>query len=277
MYQILAYFLSNNATLLTDIPAIIDPNFSSRGGTNGSAHWIFTEPYQLVGMAAAGATITAAQLFDPTFNAVNIPQLYPPMLAIVPPTNPQIMDFRNTPIDLPMNEEIAMQISGGAGGAEPDYGLLWIKPKGDQNGKQSIMPSTLQNPRLLCNVTVTVALTAGVWSADAAITFVNPLRGGAYQVNGLNIVCLHGLAFRINFVKAPMYQGRKLLPGNLVETTYGNVPLRQGADWLGPMGRFNNFELPKLSILGSTTTGSATYTGYLDVTYLGNVGPDTMP
>lgn len=277
MYQILGYFLSNNATLLTQVPAIADPNFSRRGGSNGTSNWIFTEPYELVAAVAAGATVTQAQINDATLNAVNIPQIYPPILAIKPPSNPNIMDLRRNPIPLPLNEEIQIQISGGAGGAEPDYGLIWVRPTGIGQPNYPDLKATLNNPRVYADVTFTGAITAGVWSSDFALTFTNPLRGGAYQINGAYVIINNALAYRLNFVKAPLYQGRKLLPGNLVEAAYGNNPLRFGDDWLGPMGRFNNFELPQIAILGTTTTGSATYHAVLDLTYLGNVGVDAQP
>lgn len=278
MYQILGYFLSNNNGLLTDLPAITsgESSFSARGGTGGNAHWIFTEPYDLVAMMGAGATITQLQLFDSTYNAINIPQVYPINLAITPLTNPNVMDLRRQPWPMPMNEEIAMQCSGGAGGAEADYALIWIRPSNGA-GMPQPAPNTLTTPRLFANVTATLTLTAGVWSPFGTMTFVNPLKGGGYQVNGAYWVVPHALAYKHNFVKAPLYNGRKLFPGSLVENAYGNVPLRFGADWLGPQGRFNNFELPQVSVLGTTSESSATYSGVLDLTYLGNMGPDAQP
>jgi hypothetical protein len=275
-YQILAYVAAANNGLLTDMAAIVDPNFSARGGTNGAQHWIFTELYDLVAICGAGATITQLQLYDSTYNAINIPQVYPINLGITPLANPNVMDLRRQPWPLPLNEEIAFQCSGGAGGAEDDYALIWIRPTNGQ-GTPPPAPNTLTTPRVFAVFTASVTLTAKAWSPDAAITFTNPLKGGAYQVNGCYFVVAHALAYRINFVKAPLYMGRKLLPGNLVENVYGNVPLKAGDDWLGEMGRFNNFELPKIAVLGTTTEAAATYTGILDMTYLGNAGPDAMP
>lgn len=276
MYQILGYFVSNNG-LLTDMVAIPDTSFSARGGSGGAAHWIFTEPYNLMAIMGAGVTITALQLFDATYNAINIPQVYPINLAITPLTNPNVMDLRAMPMPLPMNEEIAMQCSGGAGGAEPDYALIWIQPAGPGAMNYPTVAPTLAMPRVFAIVTATIVLTAQVWSPFVPISFTNPIKGGAYQLNGAYWQIPNALAYRHNFVKAPLYAGRKLFPGSLTERAYGNVPLRFGTQWLGPQGRFNNFELPQVSALGTTTTGSTTYTGILDLTYLGNVGADSMP
>lgn len=276
MYQILGYFVSNNG-LLTDMVAIPDTSFSARGGSGGAAHWIFTEQYNLMAVMGAGVTITQLQLFDATYNAINIPQIYPINLAITPLTNPNVMDLRAMPMPLPMNEEIAMQCSGGAGGAEPDYALIWIQPAGPGASNQAIPTPTLANPRVFAVVTTTAVLTAQVWSPFTNITFTNPIKGGAYQMNGAYWQVPNALAYRHNFVKAPLYQGRKMFPGSLTERAYGNVPLRFGTMWMGPQGRFNNFELPQVSFLGTTTTGSTAYSGILDLTYLGNTGADSMP
>lgn len=279
MYQILAYYNGAVTTAYTDIPAVTsgETSFSARGGTGGIAHWIFTEEYDLRALAVAATTVTAAQLFDSTLNAINIPQVYPPILGIVPPSNPNVMDWRMNPQPLPMNEEIALQASAGAGGAEKVAGLLWITPKGQSDLRDTMAKATLQMPRVYALVTATLVLTAGVWSPFGTLTFTNPLKGGAYQINGAYFVVATSLAYKINFVKAPLWQGRKLFPGNLVENVYGNVPQKAGSNWMGPMGRFNNFELPQVSVFATTSAGSATYTGYLDMTYLGNVGADANP
>jgi hypothetical protein len=277
MFQILGYFKSINNTLLADTPVIPDTNFSARGGTGGADHWIFTEPYDLHAAFVGAVTVTAAQFNDATLNAVNIPQIYPVNLGITPLTNPQVMDLRSSPVPLPLNEEIPLNISAGAGGAEDCYGLIWIKPRGNQGNDLAMPPVTTSTPRVLALVTASIVLTKGVWSPFVTLTFTNPLKGGAYQVNGAQFVVSNGLAFKLNFVKSPLYMGRKLWPGSLTEKTYGFVPLRFGPTWMGPYGRFNNFELPQLSVLGSTTTGATTYTGYLDMTYLGDTNSQAMP
>jgi len=270
----LGYYVSNNG-LLTDTPAIVTGlgEFSPRNG-----HWIFTEQYDLVAAFVAGLTVTAAQIFDATYNATNIPQIYPVNLAITPLTNPNVLDLRDQPWPIPMNEEWQFQISGGAGGAEDDYALIWIVPSGTQPWNVSPPAPTIGSPRVFSLFTLTQATTTNIWSTTTTIAITNTLKGGVYQINGLWLVCAHALAWRMTFPRHPLYQGRKLSPVGLVENAYGNVPLRYGRDWLGMVGMFNYFELPQMSILASTTEASATYTGYLDMTYLGNNFPaGTVP
>ncbi len=178
---------------------------------------------------------------------------------------------------MPLNEEIKFQLAGGAAGAEPDLGLIWIHATGPGNIEYPIQRSTLANPRFLAIFTTTLVFTAGVWSAFAAVTFTNPLRGGIYQCNALWLVAANGLAYQVNFPRQPMYQGRKLFPGNLCDQVYSNAIMRFGGTWLNGLGKFNSFENFLIRVLANTTTGSATYTGYADLTYLSPSGMDTAP
>jgi hypothetical protein len=265
--SVLGYYASVNAAV-TDMAAITtnETNFSARNG-----HWIFTEQYDLVAAFAAGATMTQAQLFDATYNAVNIPQLYSVNLGITPLTNPNMVDFRDQPWPLPTNEEFQFQ-SNNAGTAD-QYGLLFIVPSGSNPWMQAPPLPTLGAPRVFALVTATVALTTQVWSPFVTLSFSNTLKGGVYQVNGAHWIVAHALAYRHSFPKSPLYQSRKLTPGSLVENAYGNVPLKQGRNWLGVHGWFNYFEPFQVSFLGTTSETSATYTGILDMTYMGNNYP----
>jgi hypothetical protein len=276
MFTLLAYFASANnqaAGVVADAPAVADPNYSQRNN-----HYIFTEDYVIPAAAALGATLTAAQIDSATIDAWNPFQVYPTIAGgIIPPANPNVMDLRQMPIAVPKNEEISFKLAGGAGGAEPDYGIYWLKAAGAGATEYPIPTPTPQAPRFWAIGTATIVLTAGVWSPLVNMAFTNTLRGGMYQLNGLNLVCAHSIAYRINFLRSPLYQGRKMYPGSLVENAYSNQILRFGPNWLGGLGRFNYFELPQIQVLGSTTTGSATYTFYADLSYLGQAATDQIP
>lgn len=194
---------------------------------------VFSEDYQIVAATAAGASLTAAQIDAPTIDAFNPFQVYPINNALKNAANPNVMDLRRMPIPVPLNEQITFKAAGGAGGAEPDLGVIWLRASGGGATDYPIPPASLANPRFMAIFTVTLVLTAGVWSAQAAVTFTSPLRGGIYQVNGLWLVCANGLIYQINFPRMPMYQGRKIYPGNLCDQIYGNQIMRFGGDWLG--------------------------------------------
>jgi hypothetical protein len=183
LYQILGYFNSLNTATPTTLNAIStnETNFLSQNNA-----WIFTEQYDLCATTWAGATIAAAQIFDATYNAVNIPQVYPGIFgAIVPGSNPNIMDLRKQPWPIPQNEQIFFQAANAAGGAEDDYGLIWIAPGGSNPWMQQPQAPTVGAPRVYATVTFTGATTQRVWSPFYTVAFSNTLKGGVYQVNGL--------------------------------------------------------------------------------------------
>lgn len=269
MHHLLANYSSVNSSTPVQLNAVTDPGFT----TNNNA-FVLTESYNLVGAYASGAAIAAAQINSATINAINTLQIYPVNVHLAPASNPNVMDLRAAPQPLPMNEQIQAQSNNAAGGAEAELMLWWIKPAGAGAPDWQVMPGSVQNPRTLALFTTTITLTVGVWSPLATITFTNTLKGGIYQVNGAWLVVPNGTAFRFNFPIMPLYMGRKLFPGGLCEAAYGNNPMRFQPWWLGAWGRFNYFEPPQCQALGNATTSSTTYTGYMDITYMGPSGSD---
>jgi len=267
MYSILAYCNPTAAAGATyaDTPSVTDPSFSARNG-----HWIFTEDYDLVGVGAFGTSLTAVQLFDSTFNSLNIPQVYPINLSPTPPSNPQLVDLRSWPIQIPQNEEIAFQASNNlALGTEFQAGLLWVAPRGMS---RALPPANMErgaSGRVKGLFTCSATTVAGAWTTDLALTNVNLLYGGVYTVVGAQVFSSSSLAYRVKFVNQRQQWGRKLFPGNLVENAYGNIPLYQRPDWLGPLGTFDTFELPLISLLGVTAAGPVTVSVLFDMIFRG--------
>lgn len=276
MFTSAEYYLSANnqaAGVVADGVAVVDNQFSIRNN-----HYIFTEDYEIVAATALGATLTAAQLDSPSIDAFNPHQIYPVnATALTLAANPNFQDLRDSPIKVPQNEEIQFKIAGGAGGAEADFGLLILRCSGPGAPQYPLAPSTPTNPRFVAIGTATLTNTIGTWSPFAAMAFTNSLRGGAYQLNQLYLVCNKAALVRVNFVKQPIYQNRKLFPVGVCDTTYGNQPLRFLPRAFGGLGRFNNFELPQISTYATVTAGATAFTFYADLTYLGAGGADAMP
>jgi hypothetical protein len=272
MYHLLANFASVNSATVVQLNGVADGQFTQQNNA-----FIFTEPYNLMAAYASGATIAIAQINDPLLNSVNNFQIYPANKNLTPVTNPNVMDLRKAPQTIPMNEQFMAQAANSAGGAEATIMLWWIAPPNGGGVDWSVKPGTAQNPRTLAVFTATIVLTVGVWSPLVAITFTNPLKGGAYQINSTMLIAASGAAYRWMFPKQPLYVGRKLQAGNLCEAAYGNVTMKFGPDWMGGQGRFNYFEPPQIQAIGNATVGSTTYTGYMDLTYLGDPGIGLVP
>lgn len=259
MFQLLAYHVTagvNDANV--DMTAAADANFSQR-----NSHYIFTEPYQLLADIHLAASATRARYNVPTWNAIVRQQIYPPNRSATIPSNPQICDRRDYPPMIPQNEEVAVEESNNLGAAtEEAYAFLWCAP-----------PTWTRNiprgvSRQILRATAAVTTVANAWSAPGNMTIVDPIKGGTYVVVGAECILATVLAFRIWFIRAPLYNGRKMTPGNLATQAIGNVPLKEGRNWLGEWGRFNTFELPQVDAYANAAA-AVTLELRLDTIYLG--------
>lgn len=265
MYQILSYVnpVAGVADVNVDMTASPDPNFSRRGGSTGFNHFIFTEPYRLQAAYYGAVSALRAQISCPSWNAIALQQIYPPNLSLNIPSDPRVRDLRRYAPLLPINEEVAVLESNTLGAAtEQTYAVLFISPQNDQ----PTMPTGVV--RIMARATSTLTGVADTWSADAGIQMVDPIKGGTYAIVGMQVVGTAVIAARLNLVRAPVYQGRKLQAGCLGTNAIGDKPLMQSPDWLGEMGRFNNFELPQLAVLASAS-GAVTVQIMLDLVYMG--------
>lgn len=269
MHSILAYNVNAGVNdNQVDMNAIVDPSFSRRGGSTGTSHWLFQVKLRLLAAYYGAAHAQQAVWNIPDWNIMGRQAIYPPNASLTIPTNPQIADWRDNPPFFPTGQEVAVVESNTLGtGNEQTFVIFWA---GTPNWSRNPFPG---EKRIWIPFTASPTLVANTWTADSAVTFTYPLTGGSYVVNGCQGVCPNGLAFRMNFVRSPLYGGNgsapmKLYPGDLCDNAFGNVPHKQPIDWLGPWGAFNNLELPQLDFLG-TAAGAQTFNGYLDCTYVG--------
>ena len=254
----------------TALGAVADAEFSRRG-TAGSETYVFTEPYKLLAASHNAASATRARINMPTLNEVCRAQIYPPNRSATIPSNPQIADYRDSPIDLPENEDLGIEASNDAAGAEQTYVFCWIAaPNWTKQIRKGLR-------RIVVRAQSTASRVANTWGADGALTFPDQtLKGGWYSINGVEVVEATTLAWRINFNRAPMVAGRKLRPGGLATQAIGNIPLDKGITAFGELGVFHTFELPQLGVF-SNATGAGAQEVRLDLTYLGGQSRSSPP
>jgi hypothetical protein len=121
MFHLAAYTTAfAGAATLQDMTAAVDGAFTQRNG-----HLTFTSPMKLLAAHYTGALVTAAQLSVPSINAIAPHNIYPPNLAITELTNPNIQDLRDWPLQLPLEEEIAVQAT--ASGAEQENAFPLVR------------------------------------------------------------------------------------------------------------------------------------------------------
>lgn len=257
MFHLAAYTLTSaGAVAFSDMTAAVDGTFTQFNG-----HLIFTSPIKMLAAFIMGATVSDARLNVPSINPYGLHHIVPPEASATVPTNPDIDDYRSSPVDVPLNEEIAILMSNGA--AETDQAFLWLgTPDWTMNLPRGGQRSTIR-------VTATATRVSNAWSADAALTFEQLPKGGVYSVLGCWGFEAAMLAFRLNFPNQKMYGGKKLFPGDLAMNAATNVPNKYGRNWLGEWGRFHTFEPPTVQVF-STAAGAGAETFNMDILYLGD-------
>lgn len=271
MFHLLDYNLLNGAAdVNVDMLAVTDPTFTRRGGSNGTAHYIFTERMNLLGAWHGQSLPTNLRFNVPTWNAYGQHTLRPltDTTTLVMPSPMWVDDYRDSPLQLPVNEEIALQESNAGAGTLQANTLLWIAPPDWTNRPPA------SGFRITIPFTASVVGSLGAWSADTAITPAQNLREGIYAINGATAFDAAAtptqIAFRLNFPSAPLYAGQfKLYPGDLIFSPRAAIPIQSGQARWGRWGNFSSFNLPQIQCL-AVAAGTRTITLLLDCTYLGS-------
>lgn len=263
MHHILAYSAANAfGAAEVDTAAIVDPSFTVR-----NSHFIFTEQYGLIAAAGIGPNLTDARLSSPGIDAVAPARIYPALASTNPAAVQTVMDMRAYPMSLPLNEEIKALLSNNAGaGTDQDSLFLFVAPP----------TYNLQLPqgirRQILKTSQSVTGVAYGWSADTALAFSDASpRGGWWYVLGGAVIGTNVIAWRLNFPRQQLVNGRKLFPGALALSSYSGAQLPPLWDMLGVWGSFHTFEPPLLSSFASAA-GAQTVQLLLDAVYMGDVG-----
>lgn len=265
MFNLLGYAnpVAGVADANVDMTALVDPNFSRRGGVAGVSHYTLTEMYNLIGAAHLAANATASRFNVPSWNQFGRHHIWPVNRSATIQGDTRVQDLREYPVPLPQNEEIAIEDSNNLGaGTEVTFAFMWVAPPA----------INYQLPRGLFTLTVrftaTIVITANGWSADAAVTFAEQIKGGVYSVIDVEAQAASLIAFRINFPRARQYNSRKLLPGDLGTNAVGNQVQRWKPRPFGEWGRFHTFEAPQIQCC-SLAAGGTAIEGRMTLVYLG--------
>jgi hypothetical protein len=243
------------------LSAAVDPDV-----TQQNSHYIFTGQYQLLAAAMVGASVEYGRYDVAEWNGRGRPNIFSANRGLTLPSNPQWDLYRGQNLILPQNQEILIHTTNNlASGTEPESVVLQI---GTPDWSYNQPPGMYD---MLIHATATITPTANAWLESQAITFdANPL-GGVYVVLGAQLVGANALAWRFNFPRTRMYGGRRLRPGGLVLSSFGNNPSSQMGDpfnhW-GVMGGYHTFEPPTIGVFGTSAT-STTYHLFMKCRFLG--------
>lgn len=207
---------------------------------------------QLIGVFAASANITRAQLQSPTLRRLLNLEVSPLNVGAEPLNPPPIAMHPRSPIPLQEDEDLTLQIAHGAGIAERMFGLAWLA-----DGPLLPVDGQIHSVR----VTNATTLTANAWS-NGALTFDQTLPPGEYAVVGAAFESAGLVAFRL------VFPGGFFRPGGIGGDAPADieVPGQRRGGW-GEWGRFRHTTPPTVDFL--SVSADSSQTGELDLIKVG--------
>lgn len=241
--------------------AVADPDFTIQ-----SNNFVFTSDYLLLGAALVGASVQYGRYNTAQWAIQGYPRIYAANRGATPPSQPLWDKNLNKSVHLPQDQAFQIYATNNLGAStEAEFGLLQL---GSPGWNMNYQPGMWD---VILRATATITPTVGTWNENNAIAFDQSPLGGVYVVNGTVVEGGNAVAYRWNFPRAPNYAGRRMRPGGIVTTTWGNLPAYGATDafhhW-GQQGAFWTYEQPTLGILG-VTASSTTYNIFMHCTFIG--------
>ncbi len=233
-------------TALGKLDAVSDQHIKTSGTTvTVGAMNNIVGAYALVGLLG-----TEARLISPSLRRTNPLYITPIDLAIVPPTDPAMMYHPANPVLLDVNESLEAEEDGTIAAATEQHLIGVFMSDG------ALSPVT--GEIFTINANIALGLEPNSWEFSE-ITFPDSLPVADYTVVGARLVAANGILFRFVPVGAVNRPGG--VSANAVD---GKDPWNQRFGRMGDWFSFNTVQPPGIEVIGSVTTGSATYELYID-------------
>lgn len=253
-----AYVSSLGSVTNTALAAVPDDVIQRR-----NSNLIMSEKFNVLASLVLGTTTTRARYGNIALSFRGSNHLWPVNRTATIESIPGVQDRRDSPLALPLNEEITIEATTDAVGPAQSATLLWLaKPQWSPR-----LPIGLETLVTRATAVVTAA-TETTWTGLAPLVFERDLFNGVYAVTGCRVVAASALGFRLFFPSQQPVEGRQLRPGGLVDNAVGAVGWGPQMYGLGEWGRFHTFEPPSIQVCGDAAGG--TYEVRLALTYLGS-------
>lgn len=230
-----------------NIAAVPDQSVRAQGDSI-----VVNEYNRLIGsLAAMGATSTEVRVVSPSLRRKAPNYIRGLNLGIVPAALPLHDVDLGKKVTLDIDEQLQVDAVANPAAAEQGSVALWLAD-GD------IVPVDGEIFTVRC--TITLAQLAGAW-AFSALTFIDVLPSGVYDVVGMQSVIAGGVVARLvpvggtNRPGAPCHQA--------LNSTVVNDIFRNG--YLGVRCSFDQNNPPNFEVMSSAAAASATYDVYLDL------------
>lgn len=212
-------------------------------------HFLPQYDYRLLAAWVGSATLLRARIVNPSVRQLTIPFIRPITLAAVPPTDPNIADYRSNPFLIRAMEELAIEATSGVAMTERFTALVWLSRQ-----IEAAPPGDVYTLR----GTGATTLVVNAWTDIATVTWADNLPAGEYAIIGCEVQSAGCIAARL------ILENQIERPGCLGITALGNRThdmFRKGG--LGKWGTFRQTRMPIVQVLSNSA--DTTEEIYLDL------------
>lgn len=226
----------------TRVNAVNDP-----GMTISNNGYLLPSDHQCLFAYAQGATMNRTRIVSPTLLSNYPPLIRPVTVGAVPPTDPNVAVFLDSPIRLPAGESVTVETVNGA--SEATYVALGITPQ--------LQPAPRGEIKILRG-TASTTLTANTYTL-LSVTWDHSLQTGIYHVVGAEVTSTTAIFFRL------LFTGQAMRPGAMGNATIGLRPhaIFQQRFVLGSWGSFRQDQMPQIEVMGTAGDTAETVHLYL--------------
>jgi hypothetical protein len=243
MYHTAAYTASTNNATDVDLAALSDDILFIQNG-----HFVAPGPLKVFAAAALGATLLRAKINTPKMRQITPNYIRPIATSTLPPANPNVATWQDSPLQLNQNEEIQIQTTDSTGTTDRVTVVLMLG-----NVLEQIPQGDIYNLRF----TSVTAAVANAWTTIQLVYEIQ-LPVGIYAVVGGDVISTNGIAYRL------IFDQQYWRPGFLMSTANGNRnPYQFMTRDLGLWGRFSTTSLPRCQVL--CNAADASFEGYLQI------------
>ena len=238
-----AFFVALGNTANTNVPPIQDGIIAI-----ANSHLLPQRDYDILFAAISAVTLTRARMVSPTNRQITLPFIRPINAALLPPTDPNVADYRENPFRINALEEFSIEATDSAAGPNNCTAIVGLA--------ESFEPVPRGNIFTLRGTSVTAAV-ANVWT-QLATTWDDALPAGQYAVVGMSAIATNQLAARL------IFENQVARPGSLgvvAEANRNHAMFVKGG--LGTWGRFMSTRMPVVEVLNNGTDNA--HTVYLDL------------
>lgn len=248
MFHLAANFVALANVANTEVPALQDDVLQVRNSRHTPS-----QDMRMVAAYSSAVTLLRTRINTPNVRKVTPSFLMPVGTTLLPPTDPNFVDFRAFPFVFKRDEGIVWESTDSAAGPNNHYILSWLT--------NNLTPAPIGDIFTVRGTSTTAAV-ASAWTT-VSVTWDADLVEGMYAVVGGIYIATNAVAFQL------VFEEQTWRPGGLGGANIGiRAPWPQYKGGFGEWGRFRSLNPPLVRVLNDSTDNAHTF--HLDVVRVGS-------